>query len=67
MPRASWLSESTVEVAGSVVGGALWGLNLICLGWVIGASGEALFLLSPVLEVFRRVPAIDSDAGSESD
>jgi len=50
-----------------VVGGALWGLNLICLGWVIGASGEALFLLSPVLEVFRRVPAIDSDAGSESD
>ena len=58
---------TAVEVAGSVVGGALWGLNAICLGWVIGASGEALFLLSPVLEVFRRVPAIDSDAGSESD
>jgi len=53
---------TAVEVAGSAVGGALWGLNGICLGWVIAASGVALFLLSPVLHVFRRVPAIDSDA-----
>jgi O-antigen/teichoic acid export membrane protein len=52
---------TAVEVAGSAVGGALWGLNAICLGWVIAASGVALFLLSPVLHVFRRVPAIDSD------
>ena len=57
---------TAVEVAGSVVGGALWGLNAICLGWVIGASGEALFLLSPVLHVFRRIPAVDSDAANES-
>jgi len=53
---------TAVEVAGSAVGGALWGLNAICLGWVIAASGVALFLLSPVLHVFRRIPAIDSDA-----
>jgi O-antigen/teichoic acid export membrane protein len=52
---------TAVEVAGSAVGGALWGLNAICLGWVIAASGVALFLLSPVLHVFLRVPAIDSD------
>src|ERR1700722_10408671 len=58
---------TAVEVAGSAVGGALWGLNGICLGWVIGASAEALFLLSPVLDVFRRIPAIESDAGNESD
>ena len=58
---------TAVEVAGSAAGGALWGLNGICLGWVIGASGEALFLLSPVLHVFRRNPAVDSDAGNESD
>ncbi len=53
---------TAVEVAGSAVGGALWGLNAICLGWVIAASGVALFLLAPVLQVFRRIPAIDSDA-----
>jgi O-antigen/teichoic acid export membrane protein len=53
---------TAVEVAGSAVGGALWGLNAICLGWVIAASGVALFLLSPVLHVLRRIPAMDSDA-----
>ena len=58
---------TAVEVAGSAVGGALWGLNGICLGWVIGASGEALVLLSPVLHVFRRTPAVDADAGNEPD
>jgi len=58
---------TAVEVAGSAVGGALWGLNGICLGWVLSASCEAMFLLSPVLHVFRRVPAVDSDAGKESD
>jgi len=58
---------TAVEVGGSAVGGALWGLTGICLGWVIGASGEALFLLSPVLHVFRRIPAVDSDARNDSD
>ena len=37
-------------------GGALRGLLGICAGWVIVASCEALFLLPPVLQVFRRVP-----------
>src|SRR6185437_5423362 len=39
---------TVVEVTGSIVGGVLWGLNGICFGWVISASCEALFLLSPV-------------------
>ena len=54
---------TVVEVTGSVVGGVLWGLNGICLGWVISASCEALFLLSPVLQVFRRSPPVHTDAG----
>ncbi len=58
---------TVVEVTGSAIGGALWGLNGICLGWVLAASCEAMVLLSPVLHVFRRVPAADSDAGNESD
>ncbi len=40
--------------------------RMICLGRVICASCEALFLLPPALHVFRRVPAIDSDAGNGS-
>jgi len=58
---------TVVEVTGSIVGGVLWGLNGICFGWVISASCEALFLLSPVLQVFRRSPAVHTDAGHESD
>ncbi len=58
---------TAVEVAGSAVGGALWGLNGICLGWVLSASCEAIVLLSPVLHVFRHVPVASSDAVNESD
>ena len=58
---------TAVEVAGSAVGGALWGLNGICLGWVVSASCEAMFLLAPVLHVFRHAPLVDSEAGNESD
>ena len=55
------------EVAGSAVGGAMWGLNGICLGWVVSASCEAMFLLAPVLHVFRHAPVVDSEAGNGSD
>ncbi len=58
---------TAVEVAGSAVGGVVWGLNGICLGWVVCASCEAMFLLAPVLHVFHRVPAVDSETGNETD
>jgi O-antigen/teichoic acid export membrane protein len=58
---------TAVEVAGSAVGGAVWGLNGICLGWVVSASCEALLLLAPVLQVFRHAPVVDSEAANESD
>jgi O-antigen/teichoic acid export membrane protein len=57
---------TTVEVAGSAVGGAIWGLNGICLGWVVSASCEAILLLAPVLHVFRHAPLVDSEAANES-
>ena len=58
---------TAVEVAGSAVGGGMWGLNGICLGWVVCASCEAMFLLAPVLHVFRHAPVVDSEAGNGSD
>jgi O-antigen/teichoic acid export membrane protein len=57
---------TAVEVAGSAVGGAMWGLNGICLGWVVSASCEAILLLAPVLHVFRHAPVVDSEAANES-
>jgi O-antigen/teichoic acid export membrane protein len=57
---------TAVEVAGSAIGGAMWGLNGICLGWVVSASCEAAFLLAPVLHVFRHAPVVDSEAANES-
>jgi O-antigen/teichoic acid export membrane protein len=58
---------TSVEVAGSALGGALWGLNGICLGWAVSASCEALFLLPAVLHVYRKAPSLDSDVVSEAD
>ena len=49
---------TTAEVAGSAVGGVLWGVTGICVGWVVIASCEALFLLPAVLQVYRHVPMI---------
>jgi O-antigen/teichoic acid export membrane protein len=53
------------EVAGSALGGVMWGLNGICLGWAMSASCEAVFLLPAVLHVYRRAPALDSERGAE--
>jgi O-antigen/teichoic acid export membrane protein len=58
---------TSVEVAGSALGGVLWGLTGICVGWAISASCEALFLLPAVLGVYRHAPAVESDVGSEPD
>jgi O-antigen/teichoic acid export membrane protein len=58
---------TSVEVAGSALGGVLWGLTGICVGWAISASCEALFLLPAVLRVYHHAPAVESDIGSEPD
>ena len=58
---------TSVEVAGSALGGALWGLTGICVGWAISASCEAMFLLPAVLRIYRHAPALESDRASESD
>ena len=55
------------EVMGSALGGALWGLTGICVGWAISASCEALFILPAVLVVFHREPALESDSSNRSD
>jgi len=55
------------EVAGSMLGGVFWGLTGICAGWAVTASVEAMFLLPAVLRVYQRVPAVDSNIGSEVD
>ena len=54
---------TAVEAAGSALGGVLWGLNGICLGWAIAASCEAVVLSPAVLQVFRRTPAVEFDFG----
>ncbi len=58
---------TVAEVLGSALGGVWWGLTGICLGWVISASCEALFLLPAVLRVYRRASALDSEGGSTPD
>ena len=54
---------TAAEVAGSALGGALWGLNGICLGWVVSASLEALVLLPTVIYVTRPVSAVVTGEG----
>jgi len=58
---------TSAEVAGSALGGVVWGLTGICVGWAIAATCEALFLLPVVLTTFRRVPSLPIDTGSEPD
>jgi O-antigen/teichoic acid export membrane protein len=56
---------TTAEVAGSVLGGAFWGLNGICIGWAVAASIEALALLPAVLHVTRHPPPVEMGADAE--
>src|SRR6185437_14479916 len=55
---------TVAEVAGSALGGALWGLNGICLGWVVSASLEALILLPTVIYVTRPVSSVATGEGA---
>jgi len=56
-----------VEVAGSALGGVWWGLTGICVGWVISASCEALFVLPAVLRVYHRVPVPEREVSGVPD
>ncbi len=58
---------TSAEVFGSALGGILWGLTGICLGWAITASCESVFLFPTVLHVYRRAPSLESDTGGETD
>ena len=68
MARRIMAIGTTAEILGAALGGALRGLLGTRAGWVIVASREALFLLPPVLQVFRRVPLTTPgpDEGSDA-
>ncbi len=52
---------TAVEVAGAALGGAIWGLDGICLGWVVSASCVALFLVPAVLDVWHHPGVVAED------
>jgi GT2 family glycosyltransferase/O-antigen/teichoic acid export membrane protein len=54
---------TAVEAAGVAVGGALWGVTGLCLGWAIAAACEALALSPVVIRVYRRAPVTESSRG----
>jgi O-antigen/teichoic acid export membrane protein len=56
---------TAAEVGGAALGGVLWGLDGICIGWAVSASIEALAILPTVIRVTRPEPAPDSSASSE--
>jgi O-antigen/teichoic acid export membrane protein len=45
---------TSAEAVGSALGAVLWGMNGLCLGWIVAASFEALLLSPSVYEVFRQ-------------
>ena len=54
------------EAAGAALGGIYWGMTGLCIGWVVGASCEAVVLLPAVIRVFRRDPPVEPDRGGSS-
>ncbi len=58
---------TTAEVIGSALGGVLWGVTGIAVGWVAVASCEALFLLPAVLQVYRHVTVSTPIEGQGTD
>jgi O-antigen/teichoic acid export membrane protein len=55
------LSVATVgEVGAGIVGGVLWGLNGLALGWAAAAMVEALLLLPAVARVYRRASRVEA-------
>ncbi len=53
---------TSAEAVGATLGGILWGMNGLCIGWTITATFEALLLSGVVIRVFRGM--VDTDAAS---
>ena len=57
---------ASAEAVGAALGGIYWGTTGLCIGWVIGASCEAVVLLPAVIRVFHRDPPVEPDPGGSS-
>lgn len=58
---------TAVEVVGASLGGALGGISMLCVGWVVAAALEATALLPTIMRVYRRsepAPAALERAGT---
>ena len=47
------------EAAGAALGGILWGMTGLCIGWVVATSCEAVVLLPAVIRVYHRDPSVE--------
>jgi O-antigen/teichoic acid export membrane protein len=52
---------TSAEAAGAALGGIFWGTAGLSAGWAVAASCEAVFLLPPVVQVFRRDPSAEPE------
>ncbi|MGD0239726.1 MAG: hypothetical protein ABSB59_05270 [Streptosporangiaceae bacterium] len=52
---------TSAEAAGAALGGIFWGTTGLSAGWAVAASCEAVFLLPPVVQVFRRDPSAEPE------
>jgi len=57
---------TAAEAAGAALGGIYWGMTGLCIGWVIGASCEAVVLLPAVIRVFQGDTPVLPDPGRSS-
>jgi O-antigen/teichoic acid export membrane protein len=60
------VAGTCAEAAGAALGGIYWGMTGLCIGWVIGASCEAVALLPAVIQVFRRDQPAEPHPGGAS-
>jgi O-antigen/teichoic acid export membrane protein len=60
------LSLATVgEVGAGIVGGLLWGINGLAIGWAVAATVEALFLLPAVANVYWRASRLEATTADD--
>ena len=52
---------TSAEAAGAALGGIFWGTAGLSAGWAVAGSCEAVFLLPPVVQVFRRDPSAEPE------
>jgi O-antigen/teichoic acid export membrane protein len=53
---------TAVETTGAAVGGVVWGLPGLAVGWVIGAAAEVLFLLPAISRTYRALEPGDGSS-----